>query len=163
MKTKSNDERPPIKREAPAATPGQRGKNGDETARSYAADAATQAAPKPTLTLQPKPELPTHCYFLAKGERASVLWTRDDFRALCHRMLNGNSEHQFLMCYRDAQDKVKFSKAFKAKASSRIDWAFDTMCGTAKRKTGIGFYPTNGNDESCWGALDFDAHDECQR
>ena len=116
-----------------------------------------------TLTLQARPELPTHCYFLANASRASVIWTRDDFRALCHRMLNGNGEHQFLLCYRDAQDKVRFSKAYRAKATARIDWAFDTICGTAKRKTGIGFYPCNDNDESCWGALDFDAYNANER
>jgi hypothetical protein len=115
------------------------------------------------LTLRARPELPTHCYFLANARRASVMWTRDDYRTLCHRMLNGNGDHQFLLCYRDAQDKVRFSKAYRAKASARIDWAFDTMCDTAKRKTGIGFYPCNGDDESCWGALDFDAHNSEER
>jgi hypothetical protein len=117
----------------------------------------------PHLALQARPELSTHCYFLANARRASVLWTRDDFRALCQRMLNGNAEHEFLLCYRDAQDKARFSKAYRAKASARIDWAFDTICRTAKQKTGIGFYPCNGDDESCWGALDFDAHNPEER
>jgi hypothetical protein len=115
------------------------------------------------LTLRARPGLPTHCFFLANARHASVIWTRDDFRALCHRMLNGNGEHEFLLCYRDAQDKHRFSKAYRAKASARIDWAFDTICGTAKQKTGIGFYPCNGDDESCWGALDFDAHNPEER
>jgi hypothetical protein len=110
---------------------------------------------RPLLALRARSEPPTHCFFLANAQRASVMWTRDDFRALCHRMLNGNGEHEFLLCYRDAQDKVRFSKAYRAKASARIDWAFDTICRTAKQKTGIGFYPCNGDDESCWGALDF--------
>jgi hypothetical protein len=78
-------------------------------------------------------------------------------------MLNGNPEHEFMICYRDKMGTAKFSKAFRAKASARIDWAFDTICGTAKVKTGIGFYPTNGDDKSYWGALDFDAHDRDER
>jgi hypothetical protein len=91
------------------------------------------------------------------------MWTRDDFRALCHQMLNGNGEHEFLLCYRDAQDQRQFKKAYRAKAKAHIDWAFDTICGTQKRKNGIGFYPCNGDDESCWGALDFDAHNPDER
>ena len=129
---------------------------------SASRDAADESA-RPLLSLQTRSELPTHCYFLANARRADILWTRDDFRALCHRMLNGNGAHEFLLCYRDAQEKVKFSKAYRAKASARIDWAFDTICGTAKQKTGIGFYPCNEDDESCWGALDFDAHSAEER
>jgi hypothetical protein len=125
--------------------------------------AAADEPVKPLLALQARPELPKHCYFLANARRADVLWTRDDFRALCHRMLNGKGEHEFLLCYRDAQEKVKFSKPFRAKASARIDWAFDTICRTAKQKTGIGFYPCNADEESCWGALDFDAHNPDER
>jgi hypothetical protein len=40
---------------------------------------------------------------------------------------------------------------------------FDTISRTAKVKTGIGFYPCNGDDESCWCALDFDAHTPDER
>src|SRR5690348_8540437 len=98
---------------------------------------------KPALAL--RPGLATNCFLVAHEQRASVLWTLDDYRTLCHRMLNGNSEHDFLMCYRDKQGAAIFSKASQAKASERIDWAFDTICGTAKFKTGIGFYPSNGD------------------
>jgi hypothetical protein len=119
---------------------------------------------KPILSLRGPQELATHCFFVAHGRKASVLWSRDDYRALCHRMLNGNSDHDFLLCYRDKQGSAKFSKARKAKASKRIDWAFDSISGNGSGiKTGVGFYPTNGNDESCWGAIDFDAHDEEER
>jgi len=119
---------------------------------------------RPILALQAAPALATHCFFVAHRQRAAVLWTRDDYRALCHRMLNGNSDHDFLMCYRDKQGAAKFSKARTAKASKRIDWAFDSICENGSgNKTGIGFYPSNGNDESCWGVLDFDAQDEVER
>src|SRR5438067_539863 len=120
--------------------------------------------PKPMLTLRAMPQLATHCYFVGHRQKASVLWSRDNFRALCHRMLNGNSEHEFMLCFFDEKKgKAKFSKAFTRKASATIDWAFDTICGTEKLKTGIGFYPANGDDESCWGALDFDAHNQDER
>jgi hypothetical protein len=119
---------------------------------------------KPVLTLQARPQLATHCYFLANASKADVLWTRDDFRALCHRMLNGNGDHNFMLCYFDeAKRKAVFPRARLQRASKTIDWAFDTIRGGAKRKTGIGFYPTNDDDESCWGALDFDAHNVDER
>ena len=117
---------------------------------------------KPMLALSP--ELATHCFFVAHGRKASVLWSKDDYRGMCHRMLNGNSEHDFLMCYRDKQGNARFSKARTAKASKRIDWAFDSISGTdSGSKTGIGFYPTNSDEESCWAALDFDARSEADR
>lgn len=119
---------------------------------------------KPVLTLQARPQLATHCYFLANASKADVLWTRDDFRAVCHRMLNGNGDHNFMLCYFDeAKRKAVFPHARLQRASKIIDWAFDTIRGGAKRKTGIGFYPTNDEDESCWGGLDFDAHNQDER
>jgi hypothetical protein len=125
---------------------------------------ATGQLPTPVLSLSPTNELATHCFFVAHQQKADVLWTRDDYRTLCKRMLNGNSEHDFLMCYRDKMGDAKFSKARNAKASKRIDWAFDSICGTGSdSKTGIGFYPSNFDSESCWGALDFDAHNQGER
>jgi hypothetical protein len=123
----------------------------------------TTAQHKPVLSLH-APGLATHCFFVAHGRKAGVLWSRDDYRALCHRMLNGNPDHDFLMCYRDKRGSAKFSKARKAKASKRIDWAFDSICENGSgSKTGVGFYPSNGDAESCWSALDFDAHNEIER
>src|SRR5204862_6522311 len=40
---------------------------------------------------------------------------------------------------------------------------YDTVIGKAKRKTSMGLYPKNKDNESTWAALDFDAHDNTQR
>lgn len=74
-------------------------------------------------------------------------------------MLNGNPPTDFLLVYRDKDDRAKFAKAKKAKAGRRASWAWDTITGRAKSKVGIGFYPTNPDGNSRWGAMDFDAHD----
>ena len=92
------------------------------------------------------------------------MWTREDFRAICHRMLNGNGDHYFMQAYYDERKaKAVFPKSKTVRASKRLEWAFDTICGKAKNKTGIGFYPDNDDDETCWGALDFDAHNTDER
>jgi hypothetical protein len=41
---------------------------------------------------------------------------------------------------------------------SKRGWAYDTITDMAKIKTALGFYPKNQNNQSTWGALDFDAH-----
>src|SRR5262249_42154013 len=111
------------------------------------------------LALQASPHLPTHRYFLGHATKADGLWTRDDFRAVCQLMLNGNSQYYFMQAYYDERiAKARFPKSKTVKASKRLEWAFDTITGRAKSKTGIGFYPDNEDDETCWGALDFDAH-----
>src|SRR5215469_11748541 len=98
--------------------------------------------PKPMLALEARPHLLTHCYFLANARKASHMWSRDDFRAICQRMLNGNGEHYFMQAYYDERKgKAAFPKSKTVKASKRLEWAFDTICGKAKSKTGISFYP----------------------
>src|SRR5262249_2288319 len=78
---------------------------------------------------------------------------------VCQLMLNGNSQYYFMQAYYDERiAKARFPKSKTVKASKRLEWAFDTITGRAKSKTGIGFYPDNEDDETCWGALDFDAH-----
>src|SRR4030095_4982805 len=54
---------------------------------------------------------------------------------------------------------ARFVKARSAKADQRITWAWDTITGRAKHKLAVGFYPWNHRGESCWAAMDFDAHD----
>ena len=117
--------------------------------------------PKPVLALQANPHLPNRRHVLGHGKRADTLWTRYDFRAICQRMLNGNSDYPFMQAYYDERTaKARFPKSKTKKASKRLEWAFDTICGKAESKTGIGFYPDNDDGESCWGALDFDAHND---
>lgn len=118
------------------------------------------SAPKVLLLrLPPEQQLTANCYFIGHARKADVVWSREDFRAICTRLLNGNDQNNFLMAYRDKSGSPKYAKAFRAHADKRIDWAYDSIRGSAKQKTGLGFYPSNAEGKSCWGALDFDAHD----
>ncbi len=111
------------------------------------------------LTLDGSPGLATNCFFVGNGNRADVVWSRDDFETLCGRMHNGNSPNDFLMVYRKDTGKPIFGKAHRVDVSKRADWAWNTVTGQAKSKTGIGFYPRDKNGQTSWGALDFDAHE----
>ena len=64
------------------------------------------------------------------------------------------------MPYQDKDGKPKFAKAYNAKASDRIPWAWDYIVGKAKLPASIGFYPTNAQRKTRWAAMDFDSHDD---
>jgi hypothetical protein len=105
------------------------------------------------------PTLANHCFIVAEGKRADVIWTKDDFNALCEHMLNENPPNHFLAVWIDKQGKPQWNKApIRARADKRASWAYDTITGKAKVQTGIGFYPSNPKKESRWAAIDFDAH-----
>ena len=74
-------------------------------------------------------------------------------------MLNGNPDNFFLIPYRDKNGQPKYAKAHKASARHRIQWAWDTVRGSASSKASIGFYPRDSYGKSRWAAMDFDAHD----
>jgi hypothetical protein len=105
------------------------------------------------------PTLRTDPVFLGHAKKADLVWTQQQFTDLCRCMLNENPDNFFLVPYRDKTGKVKYAKANRASAAKQIPWAWDTIRGRAKYPGGIGFYPTNVNGESCWGAIDLDAHD----
>jgi hypothetical protein len=74
-------------------------------------------------------------------------------------MRNDNPADEFLHVYCDSNGVARFVKARSVKADGRITWAWDTITGRAKHKVAVGFYPWNHHGESCWAAMDFDAHD----
>ena len=82
-------------------------------------------------------------FLIGHGNRADCVWTRDEFLTLCAHMLNGNSPSEFMLGYRDNDGHARFSKANTARAGRRTSWSWDTITDRAKRKVGIGFYPTN--------------------
>lgn len=110
------------------------------------------------LTLDGSAELATNCFFVGNGNRADVVWSRDDFETLCARMLNGNAPNDFLLVFRDDTGAPRFAKARRVDARQRTAWAWNSIARKAKEKVGIGFYPRDKNGRTCWGALDFDAH-----
>ena len=85
--------------------------------------------------------------------------TKEEFLLLAQHMGNGNPLSHFLTVWRDDDGSARFAKAKPRKrADVQASWTWDTIIGKAKRKTSMGLYPKNQNNESTWGALDFDAH-----
>jgi hypothetical protein len=99
------------------------------------------------------------CTLIGKGQRADLIWTQDEFVAVCYYMLNENPSTHFILVYRDDTGIPHFVRSKSARVGPRIEWAWKTVTGRAKKKSGIGFYPCSQERMSRWGALDFDAHD----
>jgi hypothetical protein len=106
------------------------------------------------------PTLATNCVLVGHAQKADVVWTQDDFMALCEHMMNGNERNFFLIPYRKEDGTAHFAKAKNARADRRASWAWDTITGRAKNPASIGFYPRNDEGKTRWGAMDFDAHSD---
>ena len=92
-------------------------------------------------------------------EKVDRILTKDQFVALARHMMNGNPISHFLVVHRDGDRGAKYSKARpNRRADSHARWAWDTITDKAKIKTSLGFYAKNQDNQSTWGALDFDAH-----
>ncbi len=105
------------------------------------------------------PSLANSFCLVGQAKRADLVWTRSGFLALCEHMLNGNPLTHFLAAWEDSKTgRCRFGKPNRARADKRAGWAWDTITGKAKTKTSLGFYPSNENKMTCWGAIDFDAH-----
>ena len=100
----------------------------------------------------------TNCVVVGHAQKADVVWTRDDFMALCEHMMNGNERNFFLIPYRKEDGTAHYAKAKNARADRRASWAWDTITGRAKNPASIGFYPRNAEGKTRWGGIDFDAH-----
>jgi len=114
---------------------------------------------EPPKLIQKLPSLANECLLIGQGHKADVVWTRAEFIALCEHMLNDNDEHFFMLPYVDANGRSCFAKAKTARAHHRMQWAWQTITGQAKKRGSIGFYPRNAEGKSRWGAMDFDSHD----
>jgi hypothetical protein len=93
--------------------------------------------------------------------KASEVWSLGQWQALSAILFNGNTDpHEFLLCHPNANKTQQFQKAKRASLGWQIDEAHKTIAGTAKKPSGIGFYPYNAQTrESYWGGMDFDSHD----
>jgi hypothetical protein len=114
-----------------------------------------------SLTLGTLPSLLTDCVLVGHARKADVVFTPRQWFALCVRMMNDNPAGFFLKPYRDNDGQPKYAKAnpFRADAKKQIAWAWDTITGKAKLPGSIALYPTNAERKTCWGGMDFDAHD----
>jgi hypothetical protein len=98
--------------------------------------------------------------FLEPPARADTLWTKDEFIALVIHMMNDNPINHFLTVWRGEDGKPGYAKADShRRASEHAKWTYDTITGKARRKTSMGVYSKNADNESTWAALDFDAHE----
>ena len=92
-----------------------------------------------------------------------TLLTKAEFLSLVSHMMNRNPVSHFLVVWRDEHGSPRFAKAQpRRNAETHAGWAYDTITSRAKRQTSMGLYPKNRDNESTWGALDFDAHDFTQ-
>ncbi len=93
----------------------------------------------------------------------NTLLSKDEFVLLVKHMMNGNPVSHFLTVWRDDDGVANYAKA---KPHRQVDthagWTYNTITGSASRKTSMGVYSKNKANESTWGALDFDAHEHGQ-
>jgi hypothetical protein len=104
-------------------------------------------------------EVTTNCTLIGEGRMVDEELTKGEFVELCRYLHNNNRAHEFMLVYRDDYNQPHFAKAKNARVERRVTWAWDTIIGKSKSKVGIGFYPSNEERTSRWGAIDFDAHD----
>jgi len=84
---------------------------------------------------------------------------KTQFVSLVRHMLNRNPVSHFLVVWhKDGVARYAKAKSYRD-AEAHAGWTYDTITREAKSETSMGLYPKNENNESTWGALDFDAHD----
>jgi hypothetical protein len=85
--------------------------------------------------------------------------TKEEFISLVEHMGNGNPVSHFLTVWRDDDGSARYAKARPHKRlQAQAGWTWDSLTGNAKHKSSMGLYPKNQDNQSTWGALDFDAH-----
>jgi hypothetical protein len=85
--------------------------------------------------------------------------TKEEFLSLIEHMGNANAVSHLLTVWQDDSGVARYAKARPHKRlQAQASWTWDTITGRSKRKTSMGLYPKNQDNQSTWGALDFDAH-----
>ena len=60
--------------------------------------------------------LANNCALIGHCSKADCVWTRDDFLTICELLRNGNAPTEFLLVYRDNENRPQFAKSKTAKA-----------------------------------------------
>ena len=90
----------------------------------------------------------------------NTLLTKDEFVLVVKHMINGNPVSHFLTVWRGDDGVANYAKAKPHRqADTHAGWTYNTITGSASRRTSMGVYSKNKANESTWGALDFDAHE----
>src|SRR5205809_7145857 len=95
------------------------------------------------VKLQLAQRLPTlACNAVLDGhaKKFDLIWSREDFFAICEHMRNGNELTFFMIPYRDETGFQLFVRAKRQSADRRVAWAWDTINGQATKLATIGFY-----------------------
>jgi hypothetical protein len=90
---------------------------------------------------------------------ANIL-TEDEVVRLYTHLHNGNGPYEWSMAFRGQGEGPSVVRAKTVAVDAGIRWAVNTVFGRGMSKP-MAFtpYPRNKAGETCWGALDFDAHD----
>ena len=67
--------------------------------------------------------LANNCVLIGHCSKADCVWTRDDFLTICELMLNGNAPTDFMLVYRDKENRPRFARSKRVKAERRSTWA----------------------------------------
>jgi hypothetical protein len=106
------------------------------------------ANPLAVLTLQPR--------------RADAVWTRAEWTALCVHLHNANENLRYVMGFRDEYDRTRYVRSKRMPFARAISWAWTSISGSPRSRLAYVPFSTNDREQSRWGGLDFDAHQEGQ-
>ena len=112
--------------------------------RLRAKPADTDSNPFAFLSWQPK--------------RADAVWTRHEYTSLCEHLHNGNGKTHFIMGFRDPDGCKKYVRSKKLPVDRAISWSWQSISGSPKSRLAFVPYSTNERQQSRWGGMDFDAH-----
>lgn len=122
--------------------------------RLRASPSATGENPLARLSWQPR--------------RADTVWTRAEWTALVEHLHNGNEPFRFVMGWHGPDRKTQipskqYARSKKLAVNRAISWSWTSIAMPDKaRKLAFVPYSTNDRQQSRWGGLDFDAHQEGQ-
>ena len=101
-------------------------------------------------------------------KRADAVWTRRQWTALCEHLHNGNGPKRYVMGFWGQDEKTKtwgkrYVRSKNLPVARAISWSWQSITMPEKaRKLSVVPYSTNDRQQSRWGGMDFDAHQEGQ-
>ncbi len=95
-------------------------------------------------------------------KQADTVWTRSELAALYEHLHNGNDTTHFVMGFRDKDGCKKYVRSKKLPVHRAISWACSSIASLPKSRLAFVPYSTNDRQQSRWGGMDFDAHQEGQ-
>lgn len=100
--------------------------------------------PLTVLNLQPK--------------RADEIFTRSEWTYLSEHLHNENGSTHFVMGFRDKDGCKRYVRSKRLRVERAISWSWGSIAGSPKSRLAFVPYSVNGQQQSHWGGIDFDAH-----